>query len=70
MSLLNKHTDGGAGGCHIGMHQENDGAEDSMQSVEEEEECVETMAGLSSNSLISTMPNTALPGSFGGWIRT
>ena len=70
MSLLNKHTDGAAGGCHISMQQENDGLEESMQSVEEEEECVETLAGLSNNTLIPSMANTSLQGSYGGWIRT
>ena len=71
MSLLNKHTDGGSGGCHLVMQQENNGIELSMQSMDEEEECVETLAGLSSNTLVQTIPNSSLPGSLaGGWIRT
>ena len=40
------------------------------KSMDEEEECVETLAGLSSNTLIQTIPNASLPGSLGGWIRT
>ena len=71
MSLLNKHTDGGSGGCHLVMQQENNGIELSMQHIDEEEECVETLAGLSSNTLVQTIPNSSLPGSLaGGWIRT
>ena len=71
MSLLNKHTDGGSGGCHLVMQQENNGIDSSMQlSMDEEDECVETLAGLSSNTLVQTIPNASIPGSLGGWIRT
>ena len=69
MSLLNKHTDGSSGSCHALMQQENNGDEMRMQD-NEEEECVETLAGLSSNPLMSNITNTSLTGSFGGWIRT
>ena len=69
MSLLNKHTDGGSGGCHLLTQQENSGEEIRMQTSEnEEEECVETLAGLSSSTLMHTMPT--ISGSSGGWIRT
>ena len=51
------------------MQQEN-GIEMGMQSIDEEEECVETLVGLSSNSLVPSMANSSLTGSLGGWIRT
>ena len=73
MSLLNKHTDGSSGGCHALMQQENNGDEIRMQIAdndEEEEECVETLAGLSSNALIPNLATTSITGSLGGWIRT
>jgi len=71
MSLLNKHTDGSSGGCHLGSQQENSGEDVSMQtSVEGEDDCIDSLPGLPSNSLISALPNTSINGSLGGWIRT
>ena len=71
MSLLNKHTDGSSGGCHLGSQQENNGEDVSMQtSVEAEDDCIDSLPGLPPNPLISSMPNTSINGSLGGWIRT
>lgn len=68
MSLLNKHTDGSAGGCALVM-QENGEADMAIQSTDEEEECVQTLAGFSSSNS-TAMQISSLTGSSGGWIRT
>ena len=70
MSLLNKHTDGGSGGggCNHSV-QEEDGAEMmEVQSMDDEEECVQTLMGFSATHFL-TNPSLAGPGS-GSGIRT
>ena len=70
MSLLNKHTEGSVGGCHLGMQQENNNEDVVMPAVSEEEECTESLSGVSSNHLMTSLPNPSINGSLGGWIRT
>ena len=68
MSLLNKHTEGG---CHIGSQQENNGEDAAMQTVNNgEDDCIDNLSAVSSSQITSSLPNSSINLSLGGWIRT
>ena len=68
MSLLNKHTEGG---CHIGSQQENNGEDVAMQTANNgEDDCIDNLSAVSSPQITSSLPNSSINLSLGGWIRT